>query len=601
MKRLAVLLTFALSIASICGAQNLLPQPNKKGLWGYVNEKGKYAIKPVYQSADVFSSNLACVKFNGYYGYINGEGQFVIPAVYDEAESFKGNLAKCSKQGKYGLITTEGKEYLAFEYESLVPSENGRFYTGKKRQDGQIDVIELKALLPTVSSYDAIDDEVNGRMLVSLKGHFGYISGDGHQLIAPVFCEPLVFSDKGIAISKKDSGYGIVSREFKPIVPEQYAYVKKMPNGSYYFGNSESTFGIVSASGQILIAEGKYVSMVPIDGFKLYKATDSSAMQALVYEDGTILIDQCSFLTVNGNVASIVKGSKAEKINLNDGRRAIVMKGNEIWTPEKAQSIQYEDPYIVWKDSAGRQRRMTQEGKAVFDDYDNVVYLSKGRYCVRKDKRYAVSDANGKLLTEWADNMYGPLLDDYVILEQRTARGGVLKAFCRVSTGKMVSDYDFTEIYTPDEKGIIMVKLNTSNLPKERKLKLHGDSFFIVGELSEGMYPITEFKNKKMGVMTSEGTVLVSPKYDEVGAFRNGMCRVWIMEKGNGFIDKTGNLVIPCKYSEVMDFGAVDGVTNYAAVWDFYGNNYFIDKKGNRVSLEKVQREAYDNQRKNNW
>jgi hypothetical protein len=51
--------------------------------------------------------------------------------------------------------------------------------------------------------------------------------------------------------------------------------------------------------------------------------------------------------------------------------------------------------------------------------------------------------------------------------------------------------------------------------------------------LSEGFYPITDFKTKKMGVMTEDGKVLVSPMYDEVGEFRCGMCRVWIAEKGN--------------------------------------------------------------------
>ncbi len=42
-----------------------------------------------------------------------------------------------------------------------------------------------------------------------------------------------------------------------------------------------------------------------------------------------------------------------------------------------------------------------------------------------------------------------------------------------------------------------------------------------------------------MGVLTETGKILVTPKYDEVGDFHEGMCRVWILEKGHGFILST--------------------------------------------------------------
>ena len=90
-------------------------------------------------------------------------------------------------------------------------------------------------------------------------------------------------------------------------------------------------------------------------------------------------------------------------------------------------------------------------------------------------------------------------------------------------------------------------------------------------DLSEGFYPITDFKTKKLGVMTEDGKVLVSPKYDEVGEFRCGMCRVWIAEKGN------------------------------TQVWDNWGQTFYIDKKGKIADPDKIMREAYDAQRQSSW
>jgi hypothetical protein len=123
-----------------------------------------------------------------------------------------------------------------------------------------------------------------------------------------------------------------------------------------------------------------------------------------------------------------------------------------------------------------------------------------------------------------------------------------------------------------------------------------------VGDKSEGMYAIKDQKTKKMGIMSETGKIIVAPKYDEVGDFHNGMCKVWILEKGYGFINTTGTLIVPCKYQQVYDFGSIEGLSNkYTVVYDFWGNAFYIDKKGKLVSEEKVARDSYDSQKSNSW
>lgn len=591
-----------LSIASLCDAQNLMPQPNKKGLWGYVNEKGKYKIKPLYQAAEPFSEELACVKINDQYGYINPEGQFVISAVYDRAESFIGNLAKCSKDGKYGLIDRSGAEYLEFRYDALKLSKNKHFYEGQINGDDKAYIIALSPGEPAVNAFDEVSDIFsNGFAYVKSDGVYGYIDSDGKVVVRPTYLELPQFTTDRVAVSHTSGGYGLIDASLKNILPEQYAFVTRTDGGSYHYGNSPDAFGILSAEGAILVKEGAYRDIKAIDG-ALYQALDQQGKRCVFNEQGKILLADCDELTVAGNVATYkVKGNPG-KMNLSDGRMAITVKGKEIWSPGKATKILFEQPFILWVDEQGNEHRMTESGKAVFEGYSKVQLLSKGYYAVEKDNRQAVADASGNILTDWVNGIL-PLLDDYVQLVKSYGYGNYTCAIFRTSTGKMITGYDFKWVDPPQNNGLIPVTLIRGDKlgRTQKQLKMAGDSFYIAGDLSEGFYAITDAKTKKMGVMKEDGKILVKPKYDEVDDFHCGMCRVWIAEKGNGFINTTGTLVVPCQYPQVLNFGDIEGIKSYTQVWDYWGQTYYIDKKGKVADPNKVIREGYNSQQQNSW
>lgn len=231
------------------------------------------------------------------------------------------------------------------------------------------------------------------------------------------------------------------------------------------------------------------------------------------------------------------------------------------------------------------------------EEYDEATPIMGKYYSVTNGEKHAVADASGKIISEWVDAVI-PIDSHYTQLVKVNGRN---KACAIMSeSGKMLTGFDFAWVYTMDKEGLIPVKVNQGGY--DRKLKLVGDNLYVVGYKSEGMYAITDHKTKKMGVMTEAGKIIVASKYDEVGDFHEGMCRVWILEKGYGFINTSGTLVVPCKYQQVYDFGSIEGLSNkYTVVYDFWGNAFYIDKKGNRVSEEKVARDSYDSQRSNSW
>ena len=92
-----------------------------------------------------------------------------------------------------------------------------------------------------------------------------------------------------------------------------------------------------------------------------------------------------------------------------------------------------------------------------------------------------------------------------------------------------------------------------------------------VGLFNEGVAPVR--LNGKYGFVDRDGTCVIPYKYEDAGVFSEGLARVCLGDK-YGFIDKNGKTVVPYKYSDAGDF--IDGL---AAVF-FDGRKGYIDKTG---------------------
>lgn len=597
-------------------SQTLTPQQNKKGKWGYVDESGKFQIKAKYQSAEPFVNGLACVCEKGKYGYLNKSGNYAIPAIYDKAFSFDEDYAICCQNDKYGMIKTDGKPYVNFTYSDIKKSDKGTFYIGSNNGE-KVTYIISTGTKPNITCYDELtgkkviatsDQKINGKYYqyyyeVKSDGKYGFIDSNGSAAIAPIFLSSPNFTDNGLAIVKTEKGDGIINKKMEEITDLTCGYIETVKDGYILYGPSEEYFGVVSKEGNITIEEGMYSIIEYLRDYSILKATFRGE-DMLLAMDGSDIVPPCEEIRIENGIASFEDHGFKQKVNLTNMKRAIMVNGKDIWTPQAAKTISYSKPMVSWTDLNDKGHLMNENGKPVFEDFDEVTPIMSGKYyAVKKDGKYAVANASGNAISEWISAVI-PIDCSLVQL----VKGDAYNTSCAIMNdkGKMITGYDFSWVYTPDEHGIIPVRLRKGG---DRALKIVGDDLYIVGNLSEGMYPITDFKTKKMGVMTKEGKILVTPKYDEVGSFRNGMCQVFIVNKGHGFINTTGALVIPCKYQMVSDFGEIEGynefgsapLKNYTIVYDMYGFAHYIDKKGNYASEEKINKELTKDIRSRQW
>ena len=107
-----------------------LKQVEQNGKYGFVNNKGNFAIKPIFESVDEFNEGLAAVRQYGKWGFINKKGKFVVEPQYDRVGNFNNGLA-------YVVHSTEKQvESYVFQVTSHVGYINKRgkivipFYEG---------------------------------------------------------------------------------------------------------------------------------------------------------------------------------------------------------------------------------------------------------------------------------------------------------------------------------------------------------------------------------------------------------------------------------------------------------------------------------------
>jgi len=116
------MLTFL--IVSLNG-QELFPKKNKKGEWGYIDEKGNIIITYMYRHARDFSEELAAVYLDKWWGFINKKGRHIIPCQYQQVNCFSEGLAAVRRKDKWGFIDKTGKIVIPFDFQQAESFSDG--------------------------------------------------------------------------------------------------------------------------------------------------------------------------------------------------------------------------------------------------------------------------------------------------------------------------------------------------------------------------------------------------------------------------------------------------------------------------------------------
>jgi hypothetical protein len=92
-------------------------------LWGFMNPRGDFAIKPEFRNVRKCNEGYCAVQDDksGAWGFIDLKGKYVLEPRYENADDFVDGIAPVKQSGRWGYIDTRGKTVLEFRYDDALP------------------------------------------------------------------------------------------------------------------------------------------------------------------------------------------------------------------------------------------------------------------------------------------------------------------------------------------------------------------------------------------------------------------------------------------------------------------------------------------------
>lgn len=484
-----ITLTAALALsAPFITAQDLIPDKNEKGKWGYVDNSGKKAIDYLFDSAGNFNKGLALVKKGNSFGMIDQNGKEIIPIKYDLIERHSEHIFRVADNGsikdgvlmneKYGFVDDSGKELLKPEFEEIGIFNDGLAYVKKSDKYGYIDD-RIQTVIPC--KYNAI----------------GAFNAKGYVWV----CEGAKF--KKNSTSEFSGGkYGIFDRNGNVIVPVKYNAV-----GTFipyvYEETKEYLDKLDLAHRNTLIQSGchhlyGYRNVVCDDVFNttfskmredavgFYASNKSFVDENIIYTrknavfdlQGKLIIKEGkyrnAFYPTDDMALTIDKNGKYNYLNINTGKMLLEKPVYNAWAFEDGAAV-------ISRDGNGMEL-IDLEGNTVSSTYHIIFPRKDGVYIVQ-------STADPKSVLYGAIDSHG---HEIVPPRQRC-------------------------VYPP----------------------------------ANGMMLCRPAPNEKIGYLDTKGNWLIEPKFEDATSFKHGLADVKTA-KGWGLIDPSGKEVVKCRWTSTL-------------------------------------------------
>ena len=205
-------------------ATPLFPAP-ANGVWGFIDDRGKTAIKPHFESVLSFSEGLAGAKREGRWGFINKSGAEVIPFQYRLVQSFHGGVAIVDTglpEHPIGVIDTSGSWVVQPMFRSLSAADGpGGLLFGQKEPGGGLSFYDRSGNL-ILGPYSLAFAFAQGRARVKSQIGEWIIDSSGNFIAKqPVALEGIRFSDGLIAV-RRDGKLGYMDVDGNIVIQPQY-------------------------------------------------------------------------------------------------------------------------------------------------------------------------------------------------------------------------------------------------------------------------------------------------------------------------------------------------------------------------------------------
>ncbi len=454
--------------------------------------------------------------------------------------------------GEYwGVVDEEGKVRIAFKYRSLryednLNDEDNLYVCRTDRGYGLVSTSSGEILSTT---YSDLTDEGGERWSVRRNGKMGIVK-----------------------VGEVDGSFRV-----ETIVPCEYDQVQTINDDEYYFVTNGSLHGLLSWDGETIIScEYNGIDLNEYEGFFSVKRNGRKGLMSRAGEELVpCAFDDCGvidehFLWARGDKTYGIYSSEGEKVQPCKFNSFFIYEGKkkEVSLSDFAQldRRQHPDLYAVVSGKVGTldSKKFTTKLPCAYDYLSDFATRMKITNGVRTEQRLAVCRLNGKYgIVNSEGKQIQPMAFDELrkdvsdpsskeLPDMGSARDlhvrigdkwGILTA-----DGEQLAEVKFDSVGVFHD-GLAVVKA------AERYGYIDRSGAIVIPiqwmaayDFSEGLAALRVDKKHFQFINTAGTVVIKSKKYDSVGRFRNGICRVvkggkvkWIDTKGKELKDESNS------------------------------------------------------------
>lgn len=257
---------------------------DKKGKWGYVNEKGAFRIKPLFDVAEDFKPavrngrdtvRIAKVMYEGRFGLLKSDGTYLHVPNFDYVSNFVGGTAVFSRNGEYGMISSSGVIVMSGLELLTSPDEYGLSWF---RNGGRWGVCDQAGKIVFANKYSARPETTYGGLtLIEESGRFGLLSMANRQIVLETEADWIGRDDNDSDIVHYRIGkkYGSVISDGDVILPAEYDSVTGLGNGVIKVVKGDRC-GLMDKSGKEVIPISMLTDQIS-EGYSFYQYFDESS------------------------------------------------------------------------------------------------------------------------------------------------------------------------------------------------------------------------------------------------------------------------------------------------------------------------------------
>lgn len=386
---------------------------------GYYNYSSKMATDKLGPG-----SIYAAVKVDGKWGFIDQHGRYYIKPYYDALEDFSEGIAaaKDPKNGKWGFINTEGKYVIKPQFDGLIIGnmlKMGRTAVARKfsnkralvRENDLYGFIDMKGNLVIKPQYTDATYFSDGLSNVQINANYGVINEQGNYVVSPTQVFSPESSEGLIVVTDNNMQYGYVNKTGKYVIKPQYDYATEFAEGLAQV-NLDNKIAFIDQHGVIVF----YVSNVPNaqhtsvsnfhNGVAIIHASDDKingtgySKYGAIDNNGKIIID-VKFDKIN--YSGWNEGLAAAKDNTIDDRHYgyIDLTGQFVINPQFLVANSFHDGIAKVKMDNNKWGFIDKTGKFILEaKYNDIRSFSCGMGVVAKDGRYGFINTKGKFIIE---------------------------------------------------------------------------------------------------------------------------------------------------------------------------------------------------------